>query len=93
VGRRDRGAKDGARVLWKYSRNPLVAQPRPRRGVGARDPDPQEPRRADADPGARGLGEAARVGEAALRPIGSHYVLDVCGLYWRTHRVLHAILA
>lgn len=86
-------ATDGARVLWKYSRNPLA------HNLGLdRDgaPDIQiakqrlVPRRITAleDSPARPTWAAP-----ALSKSGSDYVLDVAGLYWGVHRMLHATLA
>jgi hypothetical protein len=86
-------AKDGARVLWKYSRNPLA------HNLGLDEESAPEiqirknrvgPTRILALEDSQKLPAWAK---PPLRPIGSHYVLDVCGLYWGTHRMLHAVLA
>lgn len=86
-------AKAGADVIYKYSRNPLAHN----LGLGPeRDPDIQiaksrlGPRRIEAleDSLTRPTWTAP-----ALTPEGRDYVLDVAGLYWATHRLLHAVLA
>jgi hypothetical protein len=86
-------AKDGARVLWKYSRNPLA------HNLGLDDPSAPViqirktrigPKRILALEDSETLPAWAK---PALSSIGSHYALDVCGLYWGTHRMLHAVLA
>jgi hypothetical protein len=86
-------ATQGADLLWKYSRNPLahalgldkesapeIYIAKSRIGpikIAALEDDPVRP--AWASP--------------ALSPSGNHYVLDVAGLYWGTHRMLHAVFA
>ena len=86
-------AKDGARVLWKYSRNPLA------HNLGLDEPSAPviQVRKARIGPKRiLALEDSAALpawAEPALRSIGPHYVLDVCGLYWGTHRMLHCVLA
>jgi len=85
--------KTGAGVIYKYSRNPLAHN----LGLGPeKDPDIEiaksrlGPRRIEAleDSSMRPAWTAP-----ALTPKGRDYVLDVAGLYWGTHRMLHAVLA
>jgi hypothetical protein len=86
-------AKTGARVIYKYSRNPLAHN----LGLApANEPDIEiaksrlSPRRIAAleDSQTRPSWAAP-----ALTPHGRDYVLDVAGLYWGTHRMLQAVLA
>jgi hypothetical protein len=86
-------AKQGARVLWKYSRNPLA------HALGLDRESAPDIQIAKARIGPQRI---AALEDSATRPSwaapvltrsGNDYVLDVAGLYWGTHRMLHAVLA
>jgi hypothetical protein len=86
-------AATGASVIYKYSRNPLAHN----LGLSReRDPDIHiaksrlGPRRIAALEDSLSRPHWAA---PALTRQGSGYVLNVAGLYWGTHRLLHAVLA
>jgi hypothetical protein len=86
-------ATEGARVLWKYSRNPLA------HNLGLdRDsaPDIQIAKRRLGPRRILDLEDSVTRptwAAPALTKSAGDYVLDVAGLYWGTHRMLHATLA
>jgi hypothetical protein len=86
-------AKDGARVLWKYSRNPLAHN----LGLDHESAPTIQIRNNRVGPTRIiALEDSEKLpawAKPPLRPMGPHYVIDVCGLYWGTHRMLHAVLA
>jgi hypothetical protein len=86
-------AKTGAKVIYKYSRNPLAHN----LGLGPeKDPDIEIAKSRMGPKRIAALEESATRptwAAPALTPHGSDYVLDVAGLYWGTHRMLHAVLA
>jgi hypothetical protein len=84
--------KEGARVLWTYSRNPLA------HALGLDRESAPEIQIAKARVGPQRI---AALEDSSTRPSwaapaltrsGSDYVLNVAGLYWGTHRMLHAVL-
>jgi len=86
-------AKQAAKVLWKYSRNPLA------HALGLDRESAPEIHVAKTRIGPQRI---AALEDSPTRPAwtapplsksGSDYVLDVAGLYWGTHRMLHAVLA
>jgi hypothetical protein len=86
-------AKTGAKVIYKYSRNPLAHN----LGLGPeKDPDIEIAKSRLGPQRIAALEDSAtRPTWAApgLTPQGADYVLDIAGLYWGIHRMLHAILA
>ena len=87
------GRTTGARVLYKYSRNPLAHN----LGLGPeKDPDlyvsktrlgPQRIERLED------ATERPQWAAQSLTPHGTDYVLAISGLYWGVHRMLHAVLS
>lgn len=86
-------AADGAHVLWRYSRNPLA------HNLGLDEPSAPviQIRKTRIGPKRIMTLEDSHTLPGWARPplasVGAEYVLDVCGLYWGTHRMLHAVLA
>jgi len=84
---------DAARVLWKYSRNPLAhalgldRTTAPTMFIGKK---PLSDRRIRDLEDAPSRPAWAR---AAVRRQGTDYRVSVLGLYWGTHRMLHSLFA
>jgi hypothetical protein len=86
-------AVDGARVIYKYSRNPLAhSLGLARAGV----PDIAVAKKRLGPNQIEALEDSAvrpSWAAPALTPEGGNYTLDIAGLYWGLHRMLHAVVA
>jgi hypothetical protein len=86
-------ARTGAQVIYKYSRNPLAHN----LGLGSeKDPGIEVAKSRLGPQRIEALEDSPTRPAWAFPALTSHgrdYVLDVAGLYWGTHRMLHAILA